>query len=120
MKTGSSLNGMKPAWRDMLIEHLDGGVPIVRDAGSGKRSQTRMLLVRRGWISEGAIGTRGIRPRLSYITHAGRAALAQCLGAWADELHRRAVLLDLLEVVEPQEEPMESDDSEVIGELTKT
>lgn len=70
--------------RDLLIEHIDGPVPI------NVRQPARYNLVR-GAVDRGLLrtNTRGhARPSHTFITESGRATLCAALGDWADALVR--------------------------------
>jgi len=86
---------MRADERALLLEHIDGAVPInVQDV---ERSAVMRSCTGRGWLRLGARGSEAIRPKLSYITDEGRAALCKELARWADVLieraHRRDALL---------------------------
>jgi hypothetical protein len=84
------------AMRDVLIEHLDGPAAILapsgctwnrtdaHDTARANRFRTMKALIERGMLRPDA----NMRPRLTHITTAGRAALAEALADWADALTR--------------------------------
>lgn len=96
---------MPYAWRDLLIEHIDGPVSLdivkpARGAGAtlGARAdhygrvRTLDSLINRGWI----VLERATPPTFSKLTEAGRDALTAALANWADAICRSRVYSDLL------------------------
>lgn len=79
--------------RDVLIEHIDGAVGIVRFCPEGgekslalaQRNQTIKSLVGRGLLRTD-VGMQHARPSTTAITEAGRAVLAKELADWAEAL----------------------------------
>lgn len=76
--------------RDVLIKHMDTPVSINR---RGDDYKTILAAVQRGWLCYGIFGSDGrknaqvvFRPRITYITDEGRAALAAALADWADAM----------------------------------
>ena len=77
--------------RDILIEHLDGPVAIVRSApGLGKknalRAQAITAMIGRGLLKVDDPGTA--RPRFTLVTDHGREILCEVLADWAEALIR--------------------------------
>jgi hypothetical protein len=78
--------------RDVLIEHIDRPVPIVRASiltgAEAHAAATRYKSVG-ALINSGCLRTdRPAAPRTTIITEVGRAALAAALADWADALAR--------------------------------
>jgi hypothetical protein len=78
--------------RDVLIEHIDNPVPIIR-ACNIKGPEAKALSNRyksvwacmdRGFLTK----DRDYSPRFTVITEIGRAELANALGDWADAMVR--------------------------------
>jgi hypothetical protein len=76
--------------RDVLIEHIDGPVQIVRACNISGPAAHRMSL---RWKSVWALMDRDLLrtdqtspPRYTVITETGRAELAKALADWADAL----------------------------------
>jgi hypothetical protein len=78
--------------RDVLIEHIDGPVPIVRAGNlSGARCKAEAIRYKSVWalMDRGLLIQRpGFSPRFTIITEAGREELAKALADWADALVR--------------------------------
>lgn len=76
---------MKPSLRSVLVRHIDGPVPIIRD---GPYFSCLMQCVNNGWVRLGHPNNHHpmVRPQFSYITEAGRGALCKALAAWAESL----------------------------------
>lgn len=73
-------------WRNLLLEHIDRPVPIQRKMETS-RALAMGACIARGWVQEGHPKSKSkVRPELTYITDAGRSALAKELAAWADRL----------------------------------
>jgi hypothetical protein len=77
--------------RDVLIEHIDGPVPIFRACHSkidakamGIRYKSVWSLMDRGLLTK----DRPCAPRFTIITDLGRDELAKALADWADALVR--------------------------------
>lgn len=83
---------VSPSVRNVLLEHIDGaGVLWTRNMaaiapgqrhGVSARSRTLISLIARGWVK---VDKREY-PTRTYITDAGREALAKALADWADAL----------------------------------
>lgn len=72
--------------RDLLIEHIESVVPLVRTVTRAEAGRTRM---RRVLIAQGALRyDRQDFPRATLITERGRQRLATALADWADALVR--------------------------------
>jgi len=71
--------------RDVLIEHIDGSASISVEIDRSKpHFRTTAALIVRGFIrTDGSL-----RPRRTFITAAGRSALARALADWADAIVR--------------------------------
>jgi hypothetical protein len=92
---------MNRQMRDILIEHIDllplpvvhcmQAPPAERDR-IANRHMTLAAAWRRGWVNF----DRFPHPRQSTLTPAGRAALAEALGDWADALFRAGLDRQLL------------------------
>ena len=84
---------MNRVWRSVLIEHIDGPVPIVRQGGPRGHPRPRAIAdcICRGWIREGSPYSKQVRPKFTYLTDTGRMALAQALAAWAEALAAQEV-----------------------------
>jgi hypothetical protein len=78
--------------RDVLIEHIDGPVPIVRTTdftgieahAMATRYKSVWALLDRGLLKK----DRELVPKFTIITEPGRAELAKALADWADALVR--------------------------------
>ena len=70
--------------RDLLIEHIDGPVPIIRNTVRPNR-----FLIVRGAVELGLLRydeARCARPKRTVITEKGRELLAEALADWADAI----------------------------------
>jgi hypothetical protein len=90
--------------RDVLIEHIDGPVPIIRGCNiSGPNAKTIATRYKSVWalMDRGLLEKdRDFAPRFTIITDDGRTELAKALADWADALVRagygRGFLLPLV------------------------
>lgn len=84
--TDGDVRRLTPNQRDLLIEHVDGEVDVVK-------SDHHQSIVRNSLMQLGMLrGTEKVRPRFTVLTDRGRLALAMVLGQCADSLVRAGLL----------------------------
>jgi hypothetical protein len=81
------------AQRQILIEHIDGAVPVVR--GDQCRTQTTNALLANGLLRDAShCGVGSSRPRETLLTERGRETVARVLAEYADALSKVMELAD--------------------------
>jgi hypothetical protein len=84
--TDHAIRRLKPAQRELLVDHIDGAVELA----VSYMVQTRASLLKAGLLRGHPVGTA--RPRQTVLTEAGRHAVGVILGDAADSLVRAGLL----------------------------